>query len=85
MSAPQRHARPTNNCSQRHRALAFKHLRELLNQILQTIVDVAASSGNNAMTLDYVEQIRHPSHQHANLLEGALRRLAAGAHLSSEA
>jgi uncharacterized protein (TIGR04255 family) len=40
---------------------SFEHLRELLDQVLQALVDVAAPSGMSLVRLQYVDEIRHPS------------------------
>ena len=40
---------------------SFEHLRELIDQVLQALVEVAAPSGMSGVALNYVDEIRHPS------------------------
>jgi uncharacterized protein (TIGR04255 family) len=40
---------------------SFEHLRPLLDQVLQALVEVASPSGMAGVTLRYVDEIRHPS------------------------
>ncbi|HEY3866178.1 MAG TPA: TIGR04255 family protein [Solirubrobacteraceae bacterium] len=42
---------------------SFEHLRELLEEVLGALVEVAAPTGMSAVKLKYVDEIRHPSAQ----------------------